>query len=96
MANLSENTVFKVVSCYRDIFGTQDLVDMEGGNTWALLKRKLKRNKTPGVRFHEIIAVTDTGKGKAAQKPRMIFYLAQRKRGRQRQIYQGHNKCTIV
>lgn len=49
-------------------------------NAQALLKRKLKRNRIPGVRFHEIIAVTEMGKGKAAQKPRMIFVLAQRKK----------------
>lgn len=53
---------------------------MGGGNAWVLLKRKLKRNRIPGVRFHEIIAVTEMGKGKAEQKPRMIFFFAQRKK----------------
>lgn len=69
---------------------------MGDGSAWALLKRKLKRNRTPGIRFHEIIAVTEKGKGKAAQKPRMIFFLAQRKKRDRRQIYQAHNKCAIV
>lgn len=53
---------------------------MEGENARALLKRKLKRNRIPGVRFHEIIAVTEMGKGEAAQKPSMIFFLAHRKK----------------
>lgn len=78
MANLIECS-FKVVSWYGDNFGTL-CCDMEGGNAWALLKRKLKRNRIPGVRFHEIIAVTEMEKSKAAQKPRMIFFLAQRKK----------------
>lgn len=69
-----------------------EVVDMVGGNAQALLKRKLKRNRIPGVRFHEIIAVTEMGKGEAAQKPGMIFFLALKKRDRGRQIYQGHNK----
>lgn len=45
----------------------------------VLLKRKLKRYRIPGVRFHEIIAVTEMGKDEAAQKPTTISNLAQRK-----------------
>lgn len=57
-----------------------EVADTGGGKGWAVLKRKLKRNRTPGVRFHEIIAVTGTGEGEAAQKPRIVFFLAQRKK----------------
>lgn len=53
---------------------------MGGGSALALLKRKLKTNRIPGVGFHEIIAVTKMGTGKAVQKPRMNFVLAQRKK----------------
>lgn len=60
---------------------------MGEGNAWVLLKRKLKRNRIPGVRFHEIIAVTEMGKGKAAQKPGMIFFLAQRKKDTEEDKY---------
>lgn len=56
------------------------MVDMGGENSRALLKRKLKRNCIPGVRFHEIIAVTEMGKGKEAEKPRMIFLLGSQKK----------------
>ena len=44
------------------------------------LKRKLKSCRIVGVRFHEIIAVTEMGKDKAAQKPRTIFFLSKSKK----------------
>lgn len=45
-----------------------------------MLKRKLKRYRVPRVGLHEIIAVSEIGKDEAAQRPRMIFFLAQRKK----------------
>lgn len=59
---------------------------MEGENAWVLLKRKLKRYRIPGVGFHEIIAVTEMGKDEAAQKPRMISYLAQTRKRKKTNI----------
>lgn len=70
---------------------------MGGGNTRALLKRKLKTNTKPGVGFHEIIAVTEMGTDKAVQKPRMNFVLAQRKkRQRKTNISGPQQMCHCV
>lgn len=69
---------------------------MLGGKARALLKRKLKRSRTFGVKFHEIIAVTKMGKGTAAQKPETFSSWPAERRDRGRQIYQGYNKRAIV
>lgn len=70
---------------------------MGEGNAWALLKRKLKRNRIPGVRFHEIIAVTEMGERQGSTETKNDFLLApKKKKDRRRQIYQGLNTWAIV
>lgn len=51
---------------------------MGGADARVVLKGK--SNKMPGIRFHQIIAVIEMRTDTAAQKPRMTFVLAQRKK----------------
>lgn len=62
-------------------------------------KRKLKRYKIPEVEFHDIVrvAVMEKERDKATQRPRRIFFLAQReKREKDDKIYLVHNKWAVV
>lgn len=62
----------------------------------VLLKRKLKRYRIPGVRFHEIIAVTEMGKDEAARPETNNDFLLGPKKRERRQIHKGHNKWAAV
>ena len=53
---------------------------MGGGKTQATLKRKLKRNRTLSVGFHEIIAVTKMGERARQRENQNHFPLGPKKR----------------
>ena len=53
---------------------------MGGGKTRSTLKRKLKRNRTLSVRFHEIIAVTKMGESARQRENQNHFPLGLKKR----------------